>query len=51
MEAVKTNVIGVENLLNCAIEAGVKKIICLSTDKAVYPINGMESLSQWWKKL
>ena len=41
MEAVKTNVIGVENLLNCAIEAGVKKIICLSTDKAVYPINAM----------
>lgn len=41
MEAVKTNIIGVENLLNCAIEAGVKKIICLSTDKAVYPINAM----------
>ncbi len=41
MEAVKTNVLGVENLLDCAIEEGVKKIICLSTDKAVYPINAM----------
>ncbi len=41
MEAVKTNIIGVENLLNKAIKADVKKIICLSTDKAVYPINAM----------
>lgn len=41
MEAVKTNIIGIENLLNIAIEANVKKIICLSTDKAVYPINAM----------
>ena len=41
MEAVKTNIIGVENLLNKAIKAKVKKIICLSTDKAVYPINAM----------
>ena len=41
MEAVKTNIVGVENLLNCAIQEGVKKIICLSTDKAVYPINAM----------
>ena len=41
MEAVKTNVIGAENLLNRAIKAKVKKIICLSTDKAVYPINAM----------
>ncbi len=41
MEAVKTNILGVENLLNCAIEEQVKKIICLSTDKAVYPINAM----------
>ena len=41
MQAVKTNVIGTENVLNCAIEAGVKKVIVLSTDKAVYPINAM----------
>ncbi|BDY13533.1 polysaccharide biosynthesis protein [Hydrogenimonas cancrithermarum] len=41
MQAVKTNVVGTENVLNCAIEAGVKKVIVLSTDKAVYPINAM----------
>ena len=41
MEAVLTNIIGVENLLESAINANVKKIICLSTDKAVYPINAM----------
>ena len=41
MEAVKTNILGVENLLNAAEDAEVKKIICLSTDKAVYPINAM----------
>tara|TARA_B100000767_G_scaffold274956_1_gene309767 strand:+ start:239 stop:1261 length:1023 start_codon:yes stop_codon:yes gene_type:complete len=41
MQAVKTNVIGTENLLNSAIAAGVKKVIALSTDKAVYPINVM----------
>ena len=41
MEAVKTNILGVENLMNKAINAKVKKIICLSTDKAVYPINAM----------
>ena len=41
MQAVKTNVIGTENLLNSAINAGVKKVIALSTDKAVYPINAM----------
>ncbi len=41
MQAVKTNVIGTENLLNSAISAGVKKVIVLSTDKAVYPINAM----------
>ncbi|MDJ0304944.1 polysaccharide biosynthesis protein [Dehalobacter sp.] len=41
MEAVKTNVIGTENVLNAAIAFGVKKVICLSTDKAVYPINAM----------
>ncbi|MGL4362380.1 MAG: polysaccharide biosynthesis protein [Cellulosilyticaceae bacterium] len=41
MEAVKTNVIGTENVLTAAIEEGVKKVICLSTDKAAYPINAM----------
>ncbi|NLR78609.1 polysaccharide biosynthesis protein [Chitinophaga eiseniae] len=40
-EAVKTNAIGTENVLNSAIKYGVKKVICLSTDKAVYPINAM----------
>ncbi len=41
MEAVKTNVLGAENVLTAAIEAGVRKVVCLSTDKAVYPINAM----------
>ena len=41
MEAVKTNILGVENLLNSAVNSKVKKVICLSTDKAVYPINAM----------
>ncbi|NLO17671.1 MAG: polysaccharide biosynthesis protein [Arcobacter butzleri] len=41
MQAVQTNVIGTENVLNVAIEFGVKKVIVLSTDKAVYPINAM----------
>ena len=41
LEAVKTNVLGTENVLEAAIVSGVKKVICLSTDKAVYPINAM----------
>ena len=41
MEAVKTNVIGTENVLEAAIQNRVKRIVCLSTDKAVYPINAM----------
>lgn len=41
MEAVKTNIIGTDNVLTAAIEAGVKTVICLSTDKAAYPINAM----------
>ena len=41
MQAVKTNVIGTDNLLNSAIRMNVKKVIVLSTDKAVYPINAM----------
>ena len=41
MEAVRTNVIGTDNVLTAAIDAGVRKIVCLSTDKAAYPINAM----------
>jgi len=41
MEAVRTNVIGTDNVLTAAIEEGVKSVICLSTDKAAYPINAM----------
>ena len=41
MEAVRTNIEGTDNLLHAAIEAGVKKVVCLSTDKAAYPINAM----------
>lgn len=41
LEAVKTNVLGTENVLEAAIQCGVKRVVCLSTDKAVYPINAM----------
>jgi UDP-N-acetylglucosamine 4,6-dehydratase/5-epimerase len=41
IEAVKTNILGTENVLTAAIEANVKKVICLSTDKAAYPVNAM----------
>tara|TARA_Y100000589_G_scaffold329778_1_gene377431 strand:+ start:19201 stop:20244 length:1044 start_codon:yes stop_codon:yes gene_type:complete len=41
IEAVKTNIIGTENLLDCCISNNIEKVICLSTDKAVYPINTM----------
>jgi UDP-glucose 4-epimerase len=41
MEAVRTNVIGTENVIEAAVSVGVKKLVCLSTDKAVYPINAM----------
>ena len=41
IEAVKTNILGTENLLNASIKNNVKKVVCLSTDKAVYPINAM----------
>ncbi|MBQ3593756.1 MAG: polysaccharide biosynthesis protein [Clostridia bacterium] len=41
IEAVKTNVLGTENVLTAAIEAGVKNVVCLSTDKAAYPVNAM----------
>lgn len=41
MQAVRTNVLGTENVLEAAVDAGVKRVVCLSTDKAVYPINAM----------
>lgn len=41
LEAVKTNILGTDNVLTAAIQSGVKKIICLSTDKAAYPVNAM----------
>jgi UDP-N-acetylglucosamine 4,6-dehydratase/5-epimerase len=41
MEAVRTNILGTENVLEAAIAAGVKRVVCLSTDKAVYPVNAM----------
>ena len=41
IEAAKTNIFGTENVLNAAIDVGVKRVICLSTDKAVYPVNAM----------
>ncbi|MFO1190742.1 MAG: polysaccharide biosynthesis protein [Rhodoferax sp.] len=41
MEAVRTNVLGTENVLQAAVAAGVRRVVCLSTDKAVYPINAM----------
>ena len=41
VESVKTNVLGTENMLNAAIQAKVKNVVCLSTDKAAYPINAM----------
>ncbi|MGV8161521.1 polysaccharide biosynthesis protein, partial [Pseudomonas aeruginosa] len=50
MEAVKTNVIGTENVLESAIQNGVKKVVCLSTDKAVYPINAMGISKTMMKK-
>ena len=51
MEAVKTNVLGTENLLNAAIQERVEKVICLSTDKAVYPINAMGTSKAMMEKI
>lgn len=51
IEAVKTNVIGTENLLNAAIECDVKKVICLSTDKAAYPVNAMGTSKAMMEKV
>lgn len=51
IEAVKTNVIGTENVLTAAIECGVKKVVCLSTDKAAYPVNAMGTSKAMMEKV
>jgi UDP-glucose 4-epimerase len=51
MEAVKTNVVGTDNVLTACINAGVKKVICLSTDKAAYPINAMGTSKAMMEKV
>ncbi len=51
MEAVKTNIIGTDNVLTAAIEAGVKKVVCLSTDKAAYPVNAMGTSKAMMEKV
>ena len=51
IEAVKTNVFGTENVLTAAIEAGVKNIVCLSTDKAAYPVNAMGTSKAMMEKV
>ena len=51
LEAVKTNVIGTDNLLTAAIEAGVERVVCLSTDKAAYPINAMGTSKAMMEKI
>ena len=51
IEAVKTNVLGTENVLTAAIEAGVQNIVCLSTDKAAYPVNAMGTSKAMMEKV
>lgn len=51
IEAVKTNVLGTENVLTAAIECGVKKVVCLSTDKAAYPVNAMGTSKAMMEKV
>lgn len=51
MEAVKTNIIGTDNVLTAAIDEGVKKVICLSTDKAAYPVNAMGTAKAMMEKV
>jgi len=51
MEAVRTNIIGTDNVLTAAIEAGVKNVVCLSTDKAAYPINAMGTSKAMMEKV
>ncbi len=51
IEAVKTNILGTENVLTAAIDGGVKKVICLSTDKAAYPVNAMGTSKAMMEKV
>lgn len=51
MEAVRTNVLGTENVLEAAVAAGVSRVVCLSTDKAVYPINAMGTSKAMMEKI
>jgi len=51
VEAVKTNVLGTDNVLTAAIDAGVKRVICLSTDKAAYPVNAMGTSKAMMEKV
>lgn len=51
IEAVKTNVLGTENVLTAAIEAGIKNVVCLSTDKAAYPVNAMGTSKAMMEKV
>ena len=51
IEAVKTNILGTDNVLTAAIDAGVKKVICLSTDKAAYPVNAMGTSKAMMEKV
>ena len=51
IEAVKTNVLGTENVLTAAIDAGVKSVVCLSTDKAAYPVNAMGTSKAMMEKV
>ena len=51
IEAVKTNVLGTDNVLTAAIEAGVKNVVCLSTDKAAYPVNAMGTSKAMMEKV
>ena len=51
VEAVKTNVLGTDNVLTASIECGVKKVICLSTDKAAYPVNAMGTSKAMMEKV
>jgi len=51
MEAVKTNIIGTDNVLTAAIDEGVKNVICLSTDKAAYPVNAMGTAKAMMEKV
>jgi len=51
IQAVKTNILGTENLVNASVSSGVRKIVCLSTDKAVYPVNAMGMTKSLMEKI